>query len=102
MPAGKFDLDPAHLGDRRIRDSRGCPDILHDLDRKKRRIPERTRARLSLGRKAWITQPFEDQVRVDRVTPRDLSNRNARRSRLKADRPLLLVRPEPLRTAVRK
>lgn len=97
MPASKFDLDQAPAGDRRIRDSRGCPDILHDLDRQKLHALRRAPARQRRGRKASITQPFEDQVRVDRVTPRDLSNRNARSRRLKADRPLLLVRPEPLR-----
>jgi len=36
-------------------------------------------------------------VCVHRVAPRDLRDGNARRRRLKADRPLLLVRPKPLR-----
>ena len=46
---------------------------------------------------AWIAQPFEDQVRVHRVAKRHLRNRNAGRSRLQADRPLLLIRPKPPR-----
>src|SRR5690606_18498236 len=37
----------------------------------------------------------EDQVRVHRVAKRHLSNGNAGRRRLQADRPLLLIRPKP-------
>lgn len=44
-----------------------------------------------------LAQAFEDQVRIDRVALRHLRHRNAWRGRMKADRPLLLIRPEPLR-----
>jgi transposase len=46
---------------------------------------------------AMAYRTFEDHVRVHRVAPRNLRDGNARRRRLKADRPLFLVRPKPLR-----
>ena len=49
------------------------------------------------GRVARVPQPFEDHVGIQRMTPRHFGNRNIRRRRLKADRPLLLMRPKPLR-----
>ncbi len=45
---------------------------------------------------ASILQPFENQVRVHRIAPRNLCNRNARRQRLRANRALLVIRLDPL------
>ena len=49
------------------------------------------------GRIACITQPFEDHVGIQRITPRHLCNGNFCGHRLNTDRPLLLVSPKPLR-----
>ena len=50
-----------------------------------------------LRRVAGVAQPLEDQVGIHRVTLRHPRNRRARCRRLQTDRPLLLVRPKPLR-----
>ena len=48
-----------------------------------------------LAREAWITQPREDEIGIHIVAPRDLAHRDAGNSRLRADHPLLIVRPDP-------
>ena len=49
-------------------------------------------------RMARVTQPFEDQVGIQRKTPRHLRHRHFGSRRLKTDRPLHFVRPKPLRS----
>jgi len=70
--------------------------VINDLDRQKARLDLRNGIRFR--RKARITQSLEDQVRVHRISARHLGNRYVRGRRLKTDRPLLLVRPKPLRS----
>ena len=47
-------------------------------------------------RKLRVTQPFEDDVRIQRVAPRHLRHGYIGRRRLEADRPLLLDGPKTL------
>jgi hypothetical protein len=82
------------LGDRRR--SR-CPRLRDDLHRQKARTLRQTRRWHRVRRIARIAPPFEDQVGIHRVAQRHLRNRHTRCRRLKADRPLLLIRPKPLR-----
>ncbi len=76
---------------------RGRPGLRDNLHRQKVRLHRRHRHSCWVRRITGIAQPFEDQIRVHRVAPRHLGNRNTRRSRLQADRPLLVIRPEPPR-----
>ena len=92
-----LDLDHA-LGNASFNDRRFIliQGLIHDLNRKKTWHTRRCQFRV--GRKARVMQPFEDQIRIHRIPARDLRDRYARRHRLKTDRPLLLVRPKPLRS----
>ncbi len=92
-----LDLDRA-LGNASFNDRRFIliQGLIHDLNRKKTWHTRRCQFRV--GRKARVMQPFEDQIRIHRIPARDLRDRYARRHRLKTDRPLLLVRPKPLRS----
>ena len=70
---------------------------VHNLDREKaRRLSNLDFNNLSIRRKLGITQPFMDQVGVHCVSPRNLRHRHTLRKCLRADRHLLLIRPEPL------
>ena len=93
VPIGKLNLDLA-VGDRM------APGFLrgmtHDFDRQE---TGRLRHRLRRAwRKPWVTQPFEDQIGIQPISPRDLRNRYIRHRRLKTDRPLLVIRPKPPRS----
>ena len=58
--------------------------MTHDLDRQE---TGRLRRRLRRPRrKPRVTQPFEDQIGIQPISPRDLRNRYIRRRRLKTDR----------------
>ena len=89
----ELDLDATVGG----RSCRGRPGLRDNLYRQKARLFWKGRSRGGVRRITGIAQPLEDQVRVYRVAPGNLGHGNTRRSRLEADRPLLLVRPEPLR-----
>ena len=95
MAAGQIDLDRAAraLGIAR-RGSIFSNGVLDDLDGKK----EGTLCRggVRVRRKPRVTQPFEDEVGVQRMAPSHLRHGNTRHRRLKTDRPLLLYGPEPL------
>ena len=71
------------------------------LPRRRCRHPSRKVAielQFSSHQPAGQARPLlENQVGIDRVAPCHLRNRNTRRSRLATDRPLLLIRPKPLR-----
>lgn len=95
VAAGQIDLDRAAraLGIAR-RGSIFSNGVLDDLDGKK----EGTLCRggVRVRRKPRVTQPFEDEVGVQRMAPSHLRHGNTRHRRLKTDRPLLLYGPEPL------
>ncbi len=93
VPTCKLDLDLA------IDDRMGCgcrSNRIDDLDRQETGRWPGSRRRAC--RKPQITQPFEDQVRIQRIPPGDLGDRHIPRGRLKADRPLLVIRPKPPRS----
>lgn len=93
MPALQLDLDEVLGG----RCCWGRPDLRDDLYGQKARLLWRGQSRGGVRREPGIAQPREDQIRVHRVAPRHLGHRNTRRSCLEADRPLLIIRPKPLR-----
>lgn len=93
VPACKLDLD---LPFGCITPRRFMTGMIDNLDREKtgslrRRLPRPRR-------KPRVTQPFEDQIGIQPISPRDLRDRYIRRRRLKADRPLLVIRPKPPRS----
>jgi hypothetical protein len=65
-----------------------------DLDRQEEVL--RRQGGIRVRRKPRVAQPFEDDVRIQPTPPRHMCDGNARRGRLKAERPLLLDGPEPL------
>src|SRR5690606_20480411 len=71
---------------------------IDNLYRQEKSIPCRATVQgwRDLGCITGITQPFEDNVRIQGVTSRDLCHRNAGSRRLQADRPLLFIRPKSL------
>jgi len=86
VPTGSLDLDPA-VADRK---SFGIGSgMTHNLDRHETRRLRRTLRHV--WRKPCITHPFEDQIGIQHVSPRNLRHGNIRRRRLKTDRPLLVV-----------
>jgi len=92
MPARQVDLDVI-VGGRHWAGHRGVFDDLHRQKAQTGFLGSRS----GLGPILGIAQPFEDQVRVHRIAKRHLSHRNARRRRLQADRPLLIIRPKSSR-----
>ena len=81
MPARKLDLDLPF----------GCiapgcfmTGMIDNLDRQETGSLRRRLCRA--WRKPWITQPFEDQIGIQPIAPRDLRNRYIRRRRLNTDR----------------
>ena len=88
MTSGKRNLDPAFSGNR----AHGFElNRVRNLDRQE----TSRRTDLITCRKAGVLQPVENLIGVHIVTPRDLRNRNARKSRLCADHALLVVTPPP-------
>jgi hypothetical protein len=72
---------------------------VNNLDRQKTGcIGHHIRNHLGIRRISRVAQPFEDHIGVHRVASCNLCHRNTRRSRLKADQPLLFIRPKPLRS----
>lgn len=51
---------------------------------------------VAINRKTRITKPLVDQVGIHQIPVCNLCDRNARHPRLSADRPLLLIQPNPL------
>ena len=81
MPTGKLNLDLA-VADRMALNIRSG--MTHNLDRQETGTLRRTLHRA--WRKPWIPHPFEDQIGIQPIAPRDLRNRNIRRRRLNTDR----------------
>ena len=93
VPTGSLDLDLA-VADRK---SFGIGSgMTHNLDRQETRRLRRTLRRA--WRKPCTTHPFEDQIGIQPISPRDPRHGNIRRRSLKTDRPLLVVRPKPPRS----
>ena len=90
MPARKLNLN---LPFGCIVPRRFMTGIINNLDREetvrlRRRFPRP-------WRKPRIMQPFEDQIGIQPISPRNLRYRYIRRRRLNTDRPLLVIRPKP-------
>ncbi len=95
MTARDVDLNrPTRFSGASRRRSAVANRALDDLDRQEAGI--RRRDGIRVWRKPRVTQPFEDDVRIQRVAPRHLRHGNTGRRRLETDRPLLLHGPEPL------
>ena len=73
------------------------PRLCYDLHWQKPCLRRRGRNQRWVRRIAPVTQPSEDQIGVHRVALRNLGNRNTLCRRLETDRPLLFIRPKPLR-----
>lgn len=73
------------------------PRLCYDLHWQKPCLRRRGRKQRWVRRIAPVTQPSEDQIGIHRIALRNLSNRNTRCRRLETDRPLLFIRPKPLR-----
>lgn len=77
-------------------DPDGRPDVRDDLDAREA-LPHLLRPhRRRVWRMTRLPQPRDDQVRVDRVAPRNSGGRDTQRRRLEADRPLRCTPGEPL------
>ena len=85
MPAGQLDLNPV-VDDRRLWWAFLFPD---NLDRQKAGISHEVFAKP----KPRIPEPLEDQISIHIVAPRNLADRHPRHPRLRADHPLLAIRP---------
>lgn len=93
VPNGSLDLDLAVAGRKSFGIGSG---MTHNLDRQETRRLRRPLRRV--WRKPCITHPFEDQIGIQPISPRNPRHGNIRRRRLKTDRLLLVVRPKPPRS----
>ena len=87
MAADEFNRDPAFGGNRPLVGL----NAVDDLDRQKTRRLLVIVAR----REARIPQPIENLIGIDVIAPGNLADGNARKSRLRADHPLLVIAPVP-------